>query len=340
MTFKTIIKGRLEFGSTKSYGKVVKMFQWRVENFHKNDVLLNEEECFNEEDSVLSIPRLIAQSSLKTWRNTISLLDYLSQYAVAGNVSAWQTENGSILRHEFIEPNNDRTAVTEYLKGRQLAKESGKYEDAIIALDTAIKGYSKHAQAYERRAYVNHLMEKYHDAIRDYTKSIDAFSGAPEPFYGRGIVHHIKEEYEKAVVDFSDAVKRSIPLQPIHYKSRRRKAYSLMQLKEYEEAAKELRFFVLRKFTPDNPNYQYRRWAFYHQGLCFLELNKPLEAVKAFEQVFLIEAGKDNISEGDKYLYRGVARQQAGLTGFLEDFEKAKSLGAKKVEQYLVQFQN
>ena len=70
MTYKTIFKGRLEFGSTKSYETVLKMYQHRVENYYKSDVLLVEEEIFDEESSSLNVPRFITQGSEKSWKNT------------------------------------------------------------------------------------------------------------------------------------------------------------------------------------------------------------------------------------------------------------------------------
>ena len=88
MTYKTIFKGRLEFGSQKSYDKVLKMYHHRVENYYKSDILLNEEEIFDESSNSLNVPRFITQGSVKSWKNTVSLLEYLAQFAVC-----WQSGN-------------------------------------------------------------------------------------------------------------------------------------------------------------------------------------------------------------------------------------------------------
>ena len=44
MYLKTIIQGRLEFGTEKSYEKVTKMFLQRIENYYKTDVIFKYED--------------------------------------------------------------------------------------------------------------------------------------------------------------------------------------------------------------------------------------------------------------------------------------------------------
>ena len=101
MTYKTIWTGRLEFGSARSFEKVLKMYQHRVESYYKFDILLEEEEIFDEASASLTVPRFITQGTKKSWKNTISMLEYVAQFAVAGNMTAWMTENGKILHHEI-----------------------------------------------------------------------------------------------------------------------------------------------------------------------------------------------------------------------------------------------
>ena len=49
MFYKAIIQGRLDFGTPRSFETVVKMYNYRVENYHKNDILFKAEDIFNEE---------------------------------------------------------------------------------------------------------------------------------------------------------------------------------------------------------------------------------------------------------------------------------------------------
>ncbi len=92
MNHKTIISGRLEFGNSKSYEKVLKMYQQRLENFYRTaELIFKIEEVFDETKCSLEIPRLVTQSNEKSWQNTLSLLEYVAGFAVAGDVRAWMT---------------------------------------------------------------------------------------------------------------------------------------------------------------------------------------------------------------------------------------------------------
>ena len=87
MVYKSIFKGRLEFGSPKSYDKVLKMYQHRLENYYKSDVLLDEEQIFDEATSSLNVPRVIARGSEKSsWDGSYELVTRL--YAVVVVVTA------------------------------------------------------------------------------------------------------------------------------------------------------------------------------------------------------------------------------------------------------------
>ncbi len=337
MTYKTILKGRLEFGSPKSFDKVSKMYQWRVENYHKNDVLVEYEDIFNEEEHYVLIPRMTTQSTMKSWNNTLSILDYLAQYAVAGNVNLWMTEDGKILRHKLIEPTSERSAVLQYKKGRDLAKKEGRQEEAMTALDGAIAKFDKHAQAYERRAYINRVMGKHHDAIRDYTKSINIDGTMPHSFYGRAIVNLIDEKYEEAISDFDACIKRSIPLEPIYWKARRLKGVCYYNLKQFDKADFEFKLFNKRFFTDDNPNIAYRKWGYYHHGNCLVELERYGDALEQYDKAVKTETGSDKVKEADLYAKRGLARYKAGERGFLADWKRAKEMGSVEAKQYLAQ---
>ncbi|MFK7978371.1 MAG: hypothetical protein AB8G86_00190, partial [Saprospiraceae bacterium] len=126
------------------------MYERRIENYYKNDVLFSEEDLFIEEKACVNLPRVVVHSSNKKWKGTVNLLEYLAQFAVAGQMSGWAIENGKIKEHVIIEPHSDKMAVKAFRKGRQLVQEEGKEKEAMDALNTAISKYERHAQAYER----------------------------------------------------------------------------------------------------------------------------------------------------------------------------------------------
>ncbi|HFB99260.1 MAG TPA: tetratricopeptide repeat protein [Phaeodactylibacter sp.] len=335
ITYKTIFKGRLEFGSARSYEKVLKMYQHRVENYYKSDILFEEEDIFDEASTSLNVPRFITQASVKSWKNTISMLEYVAQFAVAGNMTAWMTENGKILRHGIIEPKSDRSAVQAFLKGRDLLTKKGKEDEAIKSLTKAIEKYDRHAQAYERRGFINFKLKNYDDAIYDFTKSIDYSPSNPQPYLGRGNILKLKKDYAAAIKDFDMAIKTSIPLEPIYWQSRRYKAACHLSLKDYKAALPDLKFFCNRTFKNGDPNVDYKRAMWFDYGKALLQVGEYESAFIAFDTVMNIESGKDRISEADKFLYRGIAREKAGKNGFLKDWKEAQKLGSKKATQLL-----
>jgi len=254
---KLVFRGRLDFGSQRTYDLVVKHWQTRLENYCRTEILFKAEEIFVPEELAINVPQQTLMSTEKHWRNTTSLLKEVAQYALAGNVGAWWVQNGQVLAECQIEPNSDKVAVSEYLRGRELVQQGGM-EEASIALSNAIEKYERHAAAFERRGYVNYKLKNFNDAHYDFSKSISSNPIAPEPFYGRGKIHMIKNEWEAAAADFDQAIKKSLAVQPMHWLSRLRKGDSLYHAKRYAEAIPELKFFLQRKFQETDPNVRFK----------------------------------------------------------------------------------
>ncbi len=254
---KLIFKGRLEFGSERTYNMVLNHWNTRIENYFKSDILFKAEQVFSADDFALSVPQQVLMSTEKHWRSTTALLKEVAQYALAGKVGAWWVQNGQILAEHNIEPKSDKTAVSEFIRGRDLAQQGGM-ESASEALSNAIAKYERNALAYERRGYVNYKLKNFNDALYDFSKSIAINPNNPEPFYGCGKVRMLKNEWEVAVQDFDAAIKLSLAVQPIHWLARLRKGDSLYRAKRYDEAMTELRFFLQRKFSDSDPNLRYR----------------------------------------------------------------------------------
>ena len=338
MFFKAIIQGRLEFGSEKSYDKVLKMYEYRTETYYKNTLVFKAEEIFIPEERALSVPRTVLQVTKKNFRNTASLLEYCAQFAVAGSIRAWQLDEGKILHYAIIEPEGDKAAVQSYLKGRNLVKQEGKEAEAIEALTKAIEKYDRHAQAYERRAKVNFFLKKYHDAKRDYTKCINLDPTIPTAYYGRAKVHILEENWVEAIADLEKATKNAIALQTVYWKARRMKAECHIKLNEYDKAAFDLKFFTKRTFASDNPNFRWRRWAFHTYGKLLMELEEYTEALEAFKAAAEIESAYGNVEEAEILRYMGMAKKKAGKKGYIKDIKEAAKMGDKMAKTLLKEF--
>lgn len=264
---KLIFKGRLEFGSERTFNMVINHWNTRIENYFKADILLKAEQVFNMDDYALTVPQQVVMSTEKHWRSTTALLQEIAQFALAGKVGAWWVQNGQILAEYNIEPKSDKTAVTEFIRGRDLAQQGGM-EMASEALSNAISKFERNALAYERRGYVNYKLKNFNDALYDFSKSIDINPFNPEPHYGRGKIRMLKNDWENAVTDFDNAIKLSLAVQPIHWLARLRKGDCLYHAKRYAEAIPELKFFMQKKFVDTDPNFRFRPKAEFLLGEC------------------------------------------------------------------------
>ena len=329
MLQKTIIQGRIEYGTEKSYNMALKMYIQRAEKYYKNDVLFEPEEIFFEEGLLLNIPRFVKQVYPKTLRNTSTLLEYVVQFGVSGELNLWAIEDGNILMYNQMEPTSDKVAVQQYIKGKSLVDQKGKEEEAIAALNKAIEKYDRHAQAYERRAKVNFILKKEHDALRDYNKSIGLDPSNPYTYLGKAEVYIHKKEYESAIECLQLTIKKSVALQAVHWQGRRLKGKFHLKLKQYKEAEFELKLFTKRQFSDDNPNINWKRDAYFDYGQALLELEDYAGAVESFEKMIAIEKGNDKIPMAKQLRFRGIAKQKAGQNGYKSDLKEAAELGDK-----------
>jgi hypothetical protein len=337
MFYKTIIQGRLDFGTEKSYDKVTKMFNYRLETYYNNAFIFNPEEIFNEEELNIVIPRFVGNVLEKSFKNTTDLLSYCSQFAVSGSIRAWLINEGQVLHFCLIEPESDKIAVQSYLKGKSMVKQTGQEQQALDELTKAIQKYDKHAMAYERRAKTNLILERYADAVRDYTKSIKIDPSMPSAYLGRARVYVKKEEFDLALPDTDQAVKKSVALESIHWKARRMKAWCHIKLKEFPKATFELKLFCNRQFKEDDINIQWKRWGWFYYGVSLMETENWPEAMMAFDKAADLPEKKDGVNRAEIIRNRGIAKQKAGKSGYIKDIKEAANLGDSKAQTLLVE---
>lgn len=332
---KTIIQGDLIFGNEKSYDKVHKMFEYRFENYYKSAILVEQEEIFRRSDFSMRIPRMVTQASDKHCRNTMSLIEYCAQFAVSGEVRIWMVDEGKIIHYAYIEPDSDKAVVIQFQKGKKLAEQNGKEEEALVALSKAIEKYDAHAFAYQKRGDVNMILKKEHDAMRDYNKSIGINDSIPYAYYGRARIHLKNEEWQKAINDLEMTTKKAVALQTIYWKARRKKADCHIKLKQYEKASFDLKFLTKRKFKEDDPNYKWRRYAYFQYGHVLFHLGEYGEALKALEDAHNLTEEQSQIKEGQILYYRGLTKQKIGKNGYIKDIKQAAELGEKQAKKML-----
>lgn len=336
-TYKVILSGCLEFGTQRSFEQVRKFYENRIENHYRNDVLFKAEDIFEEETFTLNIPRfIINECPEKKWRNTFNLLDYVSQYAIAGDIKAWVIEGGKPIMDKVIEPSGDKSATQAYLEGRALIHKSGMEQEAMRALNRAIEKFERHALAYERRGHVNFTLRNYDDALYDFSKSIHINPNLPDAYWGRANTYLVKKDYRNALADLEKAIKNSIPHQPVFWSARRLKGEIHLLLEEYQEAIFELKLVTKRKFRNDDPNAKWQIRALFNYGKALYFTGEYAEAVSVFDQLMTMEQeGKMIPPKSQQFYYRTLAKKNAGKGGYLSDLKEAATLGSEEASAML-----
>jgi len=336
MFYKSIIQGRLSFGTQKSYDKVVKMFEYRTETYYKGDVMLQLEDVFHPDNLCLSVPRFVGNVTEKNFKNTVDLLTYCSQFAVAGSMQGWMIEEGKVLNHANIFPESDRTVVSQFNKGDKLFREKDKNTEALEAFSKTIESYEKHAQAYERRGWTNLRLKNYSDALYDFNKAIALDDSIAFAYYGKGIITANENNIEEAVECFTQTVKKSVALESVHWRGRLRKAECLIELEEWEKAAFELKFFSKRKFPESDSNYRRRPRALSMYGRVLYEMGEHQEAIDHIDQAIeLMDDGMKAMDLGEAFYNRALAKKELGIKDFEADMKTAVKQGSKKAAAVL-----
>lgn len=297
--YRIILAGQLIFNNQRSFEMALAQYNQRVEIHFKYDVFLRSENIFDAEQNCLNITRHVEpEISDRTWRNTVSALETVCEYAIAGSLSAWKLENGKIIEFREIEPNGDKSAIQSFLLGRKLV---GKGEDkaAKEALDMAIQKCERHAKAYERRGYVNFRLRNFKDALYDFNKSIIINPHGEEALFGRAFVHIMSKDYVSAIIDFDTTLKNSIPHQPIFWKAKRIKGECHLILGEYKIAILELVPISKRIFLEEDNNFGWQRKVWFNLGQAYLGEQIFKEAAFALEKAKGLPSGKDLLTNDD-----------------------------------------
>ena len=290
MFFKGIFKGGFEFGSERSYEQMKKTYLYKTENLYKSDIMLKVEEIFDDEKMNVTITHIISQGTEKSFKNTVGMLVNMAEFAIAGHTMAWMTEEGNTtpIHYHYVEPKGDKTAVQAFLHGKNVLA-SGTPTEAKDALTTAIERFARHALAYERRGYVNIKLKNYKDALYDYNKSIDINPHHADAYYGRALVKLYLKDQAGAIEDLEYTIKRTFPMQPMYWQARNLKGETHFQLKQFEKALFEFKFFTKREFKTTDPNFKKRKTALVFYGKSLMEMEQYLEAVDMFNRAIKME---------------------------------------------------
>ncbi len=335
MYYKTIIKGKFDFGKEKTFEKIHKMALHKVENLYRDAVCLDMEEAFDAEELTFTIPRTVYNITEKFWKNTVNLIEYLSQFAVVGRFYIWVIQDGQLIVKKELEPNSEKNIVQYYLKGNRWMDE-GNTEKAIESYNKAIDKYAKHSMAYEKRGTINYQLKNYDDAIYDFKKSIKLYPQNGTAYFGLALALLKTGALDEAEKALEQTAKKTIPHQSIYWKARRMRGNTLFELKQYDKSHKEFSLISKRKFSKDDPNYAFVKYNYFMIGKCLFQMQRLGEAVNVLDKALDIsENQNDKVSDGEVLLLKGEILRELGDEKFLKVWKSAEELGNKKATSLL-----
>jgi tetratricopeptide (TPR) repeat protein len=136
------------------------------------------------------------------------------------------------------------------------------------------------------------------------------------------------------LADLEMVTKKSIPHQSLHWNGRRLKGKYYLETGEFKKAIFELKLFTSKKFKPEDSNKKYSEEALSDYGKALLESGEFSEAINVFNKALEVEENQKE-PKAEQLLYRGIARQKAGQSGFVKDFKEAAKLGSEKATEML-----
>lgn len=296
--YKVIIAGQLEFGSNRAFTQVHEQYAHRMEHYYKNDILLKPESIFKEEELSLDVPRTVLPSTERLWLNTLNLMQRVVTFSIAGSINMWRLNAGVLVDHYKLEPKSDRTTVQLFNRGRELVDQRDNEEEALKMMTKVLGRFERHAQAYERRGFVNYRLGNDKDALYDYSKSISINPLMPESHYGRGLVNLRQGNLEAAAADFEAVTKNSIPHQSIYWIAQVALGDVYSKLGRPADALRVFGMFSKRKQRIASLD-RYDRRVAYQLAQLYQAADRPSDAVVALERALASPADSKAPDEAD-----------------------------------------
>ena len=310
--YKVIIAGQLEFGSERAYNQVKEQYAHRMENYYKNDILLKPETVFKEEEMTLDVPRTVMPSTERLWLNTLNLLERVVTFSIAGSLNLWRLDAGVMIDHYKLEPKSDRTTVQMFNRGRELVDQQDHEEEALKMMTKVVTRFERHAQAYERRGFVNYRLGNDKDAHYDYTKSITINPLMPESYYGRGLVNVRQGNVEDAAADFEAVTKNSIPHQAIYWMAQVALGDAYLDTGRPDEAMRIFSMFMKRKQRIASLE-RYDRRVAYQLGRLYEKAGRHTDAARAYEAA--LESSADHKAPSEEKIRESLEGMRAASPG-------------------------
>lgn len=335
MYYKTIIKGRFDFGKPNTYRKVRKMADSKFEGLYRNEIAFVNDEVFDDEEMSFVIPRTVYNLTEKIWKNSVNLVEYLAQFAVVGRFEVWVIKEGALILEKVIEPNSEKIIVQRYIQANK-QMEAGDTDAAMCSFDKLIDKYEKHALAYEKRGLINYQLDNYEDALYDFTKSINLFPQNGTAYFGKSLALIKLKKDPEAIQALQDTIHKTIPHQGVYWKARRMRGEVAFNLGQFEMAHQEFDLITKRKFDQSDSNFLWLRYCYYMLGNALYQLERYGEACNALDKALKIEPKEDQYGNEDEiFLLKGKILKEIGDRNYLKNWKAAEKMGNKMAKSLL-----
>jgi tetratricopeptide (TPR) repeat protein len=243
-------------------------------------------------------------------------------------LEAYRIDNGIVVKSSVTEPKNDKQISLDYHQARALLDaNSTDYSKIESLLTGVIESFPEHTQALHCMGYTYYKTNRLNEAVDMMNRAAKTGHHCYKVYYMRGLIYSQIGEFEKAVADFDQAIRYSLAIQDVHWKSRLEKARCLIELDVFDPAKKELGYFLARPFKAGSENEGRIREANFLMGQISMATENYEEAVRYFDLAKDHVVGEQFLSTAACIYYRGVAKQKSGTLTYSQDIERALNMG-------------
>lgn len=198
----------------------------------------------------------------------------------------------------------------EYVKQGEMLYHTGRYQEAVICYDQALKINQNFYEAWYNRAIALAKLDKYEDALLCYDQAISLQSNKYEPLYNKGNLLVRLQRYEQALTYYD----KTLALKPDIAEAWHNKAAVLAKLQRDEEALAAYNNAI--KLKAD----KYESW--YNRGNLLVKLQQYEEAIKSYDNALTLQNNRAEIWHNRAIVLEKI--QQTELA--LESYKKAISI--------------
>lgn len=230
---KVIFKGRFDFGSPETVARIVRQLEPRLINLYKEDLPWSIVSLFPEDASEVQFRPVSMQIQDRTWKHGLDALNWLSQFALCGEVLAIRL--GADRSTERIEPVSEKAAVLLYRHAREESCPLRRGE----LLDQALDRYADHTEALLARADLAMEREDLATALADLQAAHRRDPDNPALCYRFARHDYLLGKWDDALWHIDRTVTFSMPLEEIHWQGRMLRARIWKAMLRCEDALQE-----------------------------------------------------------------------------------------------------